>query len=77
MRNRVLTDQNNVFSLQLQEAIELGKSKLVLAQATQKKNFDRSVNKECSFFKNDLVLLKIDCANRKVLYEMGRAIHNS
>jgi hypothetical protein len=58
MRNRVLTDQNNVFSQQWQEAIELAKSKLVIAQARQKKYYDRSV-KECSFKKNDHVLMKI------------------
>jgi hypothetical protein len=58
MRNRVLTDQNNVFSQQWQEAIEVAKSKVVLAQARQKKYYDRSV-KECSFKRNDIVLLKI------------------
>jgi hypothetical protein len=58
MRNRVLTDQNNVFSQQWQEAIEMAKSKIVLAQARQKKYYDRSV-KECSFKRNDIVLLKI------------------
>ena len=58
MRNRVLTDQNNVFSQQWQEAIEMSKSKIVLAQARQKKYYDRSV-KECSFKRNDIVLLKI------------------
>jgi hypothetical protein len=58
MRNSVLTDQNNVFSQQWQEAIEVAKSKVFLTQARQKKYHDRSV-KECSFKQNDLVLLKI------------------
>ena len=58
MRNRVLTDQNNVFSQQWQEAIEVAKSKIVLAQARQKKYYDRSV-RECSSKRNDIVLLKI------------------
>jgi hypothetical protein len=58
MRNRVLTDQNNVFTQQWQEAIELAKSKVVLAQARQKKYYDRSV-KDCSFKENDIVFLKI------------------
>jgi hypothetical protein len=58
MRNRILTDQNNVFAQHWQEAVELAKSKLVIAQARQKKYYDRSV-KECSFKQNELVLLKI------------------
>jgi hypothetical protein len=58
MRNRVLTDQNNVFSQQWQEAIELAKSKVVLVQARQKKYYDHSV-KDCSFKENDMVFLKI------------------
>jgi hypothetical protein len=58
MRNRVLTDQKNVFSQQWQEAIEVAKSKVELAQARQKKYYDRSA-RECSFKQNDLVLLKI------------------
>jgi hypothetical protein len=58
MRNRVLTDKNNVFSQHWQETIELEKSKVVLAQARQKKYYDLSV-KECSFKQNEIVLLKI------------------
>jgi hypothetical protein len=58
MRNRVLTNKNNVFSQHWQETIELEKSKVVLAQARQKKYYDRSV-KECSFKQNEIVLLKI------------------
>jgi hypothetical protein len=58
MRNRFLTDQNNVFSQQWREAVELAKSKLIVAQERQKHYYDRSV-KECSFSPNDVVLLKI------------------
>jgi hypothetical protein len=36
MRNRILMDQNNVFAQQWQEAVELAKSKLIIAQARQK-----------------------------------------
>ena len=58
MRNRFLEDQNNVYAQQWQEAIELAKANLIIAQQRQKHYYDRSL-KECSFEPNDVVLLKI------------------
>ena len=58
MRNRILTDQNNVFSQQWQEAIELAKSKLILAQARQKEYYDKDTESR-TFNEKDIVLLKI------------------
>ena len=57
MRNRLLEDQNNIFTQQWQEAVELAKSKLIVAQSRQKWYYDRSL-KECSFEPNDQVLLE-------------------
>lgn len=58
MRNRILEDQNNVYAQQWQEAIELAKANLIIAQERQKHYYDRSLQ-ECSFEPNDVVLLKI------------------
>jgi transposase InsO family protein len=58
LRNRYLEDQNNVYAQQWQEAIELAKANLIVAQARQKHYYDRNLQ-ECSFEPNDVVLLKI------------------
>ena len=57
MRNRLIEDQNNIFTQQWHEAIELAKSKLIIAQSRQKWYYDRSL-KDCSFEPEDQVLLK-------------------
>jgi len=58
MRNGVLDEKNNVFVQQWQEAKELAKSNLIIAQPRQKHYYDRPLQ-ECSFETNDVVLFKI------------------
>ncbi|EFX69147.1 hypothetical protein DAPPUDRAFT_329390 [Daphnia pulex] len=57
-QRQYLEDQNNVYAQQWQEAIELAKANLIVAQARQKHYYDRNLQ-ECSFEPNDVVLLKI------------------
>ena len=57
MRYRGLEDENNVFTQSWHDAMELAKAHLIIAQDTQKQNYDKNVRK-CSFNLGDLVLLR-------------------
>ena len=57
MRYRLAQNENNIFSQQWHQAVELARANILIAQDKQKQNYDKNI-RECIFEEGDQVLQK-------------------